>query len=84
MLFRSVKCVMIGYSANHAGDTYRLYNTETKKVVNSRNVQWADWHGISQPTDGMIEFDSNGSGIDEMEITTKVVNSTVTVHSNVL
>jgi hypothetical protein len=62
------KCVMIGYSTNHAGDTYRLYNTETKKVVNSQNVQWADWHGNSQPTDGLIEFNSNGSGIDKMEI----------------
>lgn len=27
---KAVKCVMIGYSPNHAGDTYRLYNTETK------------------------------------------------------
>ena len=64
---KAAKCVMIGYSANQAGDTYRLYNTETKKVVNSRNVQWADWHGAKTPTDGMIGFDSDEPGIDEYE-----------------
>ena len=64
---KAAKCVMIGYSANHASDTYRLYNTETKKVVNSCNVQWADWHGAKTPTDGMIGFDSDEPGIDEDE-----------------
>ena len=64
---KAVKCVMIGYAANHAGDTYRMYNTETKKVVNSRNIQWADWHGTTAPTNNMVEFNSDDYGIDEIE-----------------
>lgn len=65
---KAVKCVMIGYAANHAGDTYRLYNTATKKVVNSRNVQWADWHGLVKPDNNMVEFNSEGYGIEEIEL----------------
>ena len=64
---KASKCIMIGYSANHAGDTYRLYNTETKKVVNSRNIKWANWHGATKPTEGMIEFHSDDTGIDEVD-----------------
>ena len=58
---------MIGYSANHAGDTYQLYNMETKKVVNSRNIKWDNWHGVTKATEGMIEFDSNETGIDKID-----------------
>ena len=35
---KALKYVMIGYSDDHAGDTYRMYNPVTKKVINSRNI----------------------------------------------
>ena len=53
---KATKCVMIGYSPDHAGDTYRMYNPTTKKVINSRNVTWADWHGIVSPDKDMTVF----------------------------
>jgi len=37
-------------------DTYRLYNLETKRVVLSRDVRWAEWNKI-QPSDGVSIFD---------------------------
>ena len=61
----AVKCVMIGYSKDHPGDTYRMYNAETKKVINSRNIRWADWHGPASPTDSMTGYDSDTVGIDD-------------------
>jgi len=62
---KSVKCVMLGYSHDHAGDTYRMYNVATKKVFNTRDLKWADWHGNAKPTADMDEFTTDGSGIDE-------------------
>ena len=31
---------MIGYSKNHSGDTYQLFNPLTKKVIKSCDVKW--------------------------------------------
>ena len=64
---KALKCVMIGYSADHSGDTYCMYNPETKKVLQSQDIKWADWHGISKLTDGMSGvFNSDGFGIEEI------------------
>jgi len=41
---------------DHTEDTYRLYNLETKRVVLSRDVRWADWNKM-KPTDGVSIFD---------------------------
>ena len=43
---KAINCVMVGYSHNHAGDTYRMFNPQTKKILNSRNIRWADWHTV--------------------------------------
>ena len=42
---KSIKMVFMGYSANHPADTYRMYNPETGKVIHTRDVTWAAWHG---------------------------------------
>ena len=64
---KAMKCVMIGYSNDHSGDTYRMYNPETKKVLQSRDIKWADWHGVSKPTDGISGvFNPDGFGIEEI------------------
>jgi hypothetical protein len=42
---KAVKCLMVGYSANHSADNYQMYNLETKKILNTQNVRWAEWHG---------------------------------------
>ena len=32
--------LFVGYSAQHAGDVYRLLNPKTSRVVHSRDVKW--------------------------------------------
>ena len=34
---------MVGYDGKHTRDTYKLYNPETKRVIMTRDVKWADW-----------------------------------------
>jgi hypothetical protein len=33
-------CLMIGYPKDHYHDTFRLFNIDTRKVVESRDVRW--------------------------------------------
>ena len=40
--------VCMGYSSDHAGDVYRMYNPATGKVINTRDINWADWHGSQE------------------------------------
>ena len=72
---KAKKCVMIGYADNHAGDTYRMYDPATKKVLDTRDLTWADWHGLT-PDTNMSTFnniapvattDDIGIGFDEFE-----------------
>ena len=37
---KSVKCICVGYSDNHSGDTYDMYNPEMKKILTSRDVKF--------------------------------------------
>ena len=34
---------MVVYAENHRRETYKLYNPETKRVVMTRDIKWADW-----------------------------------------
>ena len=54
---KATKCIMIGYSDNHAGDTYRMYRPDTQKVINTRNIKWGEWHGKSNITTDMTVYD---------------------------
>jgi len=47
---KAVKCVMVGYAPDHTEDTYRLYNMETGKIIQSRDERWAEWEKM-KPTD---------------------------------
>jgi len=51
-----MKCGMVGYPQDHAEDIYRLYNLETRKVIQSRDVKWAEWRKM-KPQDGVSIFD---------------------------
>ena len=35
----AVKCVFVGYGKNHSGDTYRIYNPTTKRIILSHDVK---------------------------------------------
>ena len=41
---KTFKEIMVGYAENHTGDTYELTNPETKRVVMTRDMKWADWN----------------------------------------
>ena len=55
MTSKSYKGVMMGYAANHSGDTYRMFKPETKTIVMSRDVRWAKWEK-PDPKNGMDLF----------------------------
>ena len=40
---KSTIMFMVGYAANHAADTYRMFNPDTNSVVESRDVRWDVW-----------------------------------------
>ena len=40
---KSTIMFMVGYAANHATDTYRMFNPDTNSVVESRDVRWDVW-----------------------------------------
>ena len=37
------KVIMVGYVENSTRDTHKLYNPETKRVIMTRDVNWAYW-----------------------------------------
>ncbi len=45
---KSVKCVMVGYTDNHSGDTYRMYNPMTGCIRITRDVIWSEWKSKNQ------------------------------------
>ena len=51
-----MKCVMVGYAPDHTEDMYRLYNMETGKIIQSRDVRWAEWEK-TRPKDGVSIFE---------------------------
>jgi hypothetical protein len=64
---------MVGYAKNHTGDTYRLYNVNSKSIFESRDVIWADWKRID-PNENRSVFDQEpelkkapSMGIDDQE-----------------
>ena len=56
---KSVKMVFLGYANDHAGDVYRFYNPETLRVIESRDVVWAEWHG-GQEVPASLKMFANG------------------------
>jgi hypothetical protein len=37
---RGIKCYFVGYALQHAGDVYRMFNLDTKKIMMSRDIIW--------------------------------------------
>ena len=64
---KSEKCVMIGYARDHAAGTYRMFNPRTQRVILTRNVQWANWHGLKCSTDDLnITTDDVQAQVDKL------------------
>ena len=43
---KSIRCILVGYASNHSRDTYRMYNPKTRSIIQTRDVQWANWNRI--------------------------------------
>lgn len=70
---KSTKMVFMGYADDHAGDVYRMYNPETDRVVETRDVTWGDWHGslaipasLKMFADGTIDVEDDQIGEEEL------------------
>ena len=37
---------MVGYIDNHTKDTYKMCNSETKRVIMTRDIQCEDWKKV--------------------------------------
>ena len=55
MTEKSFKENMVVYANNHTRDKYKLYNPETKRVIMTRDVKWADWK-MTDPADTLKMF----------------------------
>jgi hypothetical protein len=71
---KAVKQMMVGYSKNHAADTYKMYNPQTKAISESRDIiTWADWRRVD-PKDDMSIFKEEPElldvpmGLDPIEV----------------
>ena len=66
---RGIKCLFLGYAANHAGNVYRVLNLETKMVMISRDVKWLktfDINNNSQETNN--DLGDNNADDDDNEV----------------
>ena len=75
LMERAIKCVMVGYARNHTGDTYRMYNPGTKRIILSRDVTWGDWNRTDprKNMDIYVTYDSTDTvpGVDEVIVDVK-------------
>ena len=75
LMEQAIKCIMVGYTQNHAGDTYRMYNPATKRIILSRDVTWGNWKRTDprKNMDIVVTYDSTETvqGIDEVIVEIK-------------
>ena len=84
MTDKTFKAIKMGYDENHTRDTYKLYNSETKGVIMTRNVKWMDWN-INDPADTLKMFreaekEDLVPGIEENVIPTSKPEENIHVH----
>ena len=37
---RGINCMFVGYSENHPSDVYRMFDFHTRRIKQSRNIEW--------------------------------------------
>ena len=57
---RTYKAIVVGYTNNHTGYIYKLYNTEAKRVITKRDIKWAERKMIDPAGTMNILCDLNG------------------------
>ena len=84
MIYKTFKAIIFEYADNHKRDTYKLYNTETKRVIMNRDVKWADWK-MDDPAETLkMSHKENEEylvpGIEEEIIPTSETEDNIPVH----
>ena len=73
---KGVLSVFVGYAENHAGDVFKFFNTETKKIFQSRDVTWLNkmygeyFHDLPKsviPVEDFDDIDESFVSPDEKE-----------------
>jgi len=75
---RGKTCMFIGYSLNHAGDTYRMWDPDSKRVHLSRDIVWLNKMFFKKltgwiTTDTEVTKNLNTKHIDEVEDEVEIV-----------
>ena len=60
---KTYKTIMVGYADNHKKDTYKLYNTDTNRVIMTRYIKWGEWKMIDSLETLKILCNSNEGDI---------------------
>ena len=48
---RGTAMMFVGYATKHDGDTCRIYNPATKRLVTTRDIIWLRWMYYTEPQD---------------------------------
>ena len=64
---RGIKCLFLGYAANHAGNVFRVLNVETKMVMISRDVKWLKTFDVNSNSDLTNKEHDNDDDDDDIE-----------------
>jgi hypothetical protein len=64
---RGKVCMFVGYSPNHAGDTFRMWDLETKQVHVSRDILWLNKMYFNQTTEWINVPRNNFTGNDDYD-----------------
>ena len=67
---RGIKCMFLGYAANHAGNVYRMWNLKTKQVLVTRDVKWLGCFQNMKPNENIHQTDIE----DDIEVQEPVPN----------
>ena len=72
---KSTKMVFMGYAEGHAGDVFKMYNPATGRIIATRDVIWAEWHGSQNIPESLkmfaedLEVNKDDDQIGEDEVT---------------
>ena len=64
---RGIKCLFLGYAANHAGNVYRVLNLETKMVMISRDVKWLKTLDIDDDAQTVHNVDDDDEHLETLQ-----------------
>ena len=78
--------MVLGFADNHSGDTYRILKESTQNVVQSCNVKWMDWAGLTpemnkeEVTDTPMESTPSNDPYDSQNKLVRISNVPHVIH----